>query len=116
MNNNVLDKRDIDKIRRRLDLLLKDCFRYMKKHNPAVFHNGERCPANTFGTPCNLFPSCQAYTVEKDKLNSLLFGFGIYDIGERPQTIPMELRQLRGRVRIVPALKIFNKPLPEKGT
>ena len=116
MKDNRLDHRDIDKIRRRLDLLLKDCARYMKKEDSGFYlTNCQDCiranpPDRTFILLCANGLTHQA------KISSLLRGVGIYDTGVRPPTIPKELRRLRGRIRIFPAPKIITYPLPQKRT
>ena len=116
MKDNRLDHRDVDKIRRRLDLLLKDCARYMKREQPDHSLKGcQRCivihpPDN--GAP----PLCTEALRHEARLLTILRGFGIYDTGVRPPTIPKELRQLRGRIRISPAPKIITYPLPQKRT
>ena len=116
MKDNRLTRSDIDKIRRRLDLLLKDCARYMKKEQSDYFDKS--CDKTSYSL-CDGYHHPEKCTMKSnhlDKLFTLLKGIGIYDTGVRPPTIPKELRRLHGRIRIFPAPKIITYPLPQKRT
>lgn len=114
MKDNRLDRRDIDKIRRRLDLLLKDCARYMKREQPD--HNLKVCTRCLEVHPPDKGPPplCSEALRHEARLLTFLRGAGIFNAGVRPPTIPRALRKVRGRVRIKPAPKVINKPLTEK--
>ena len=108
MKNNRLTQSDIGIIRRRLDLLLKDCARYMTREQPEFRAiECEKCLSLYKGSKpacarCNNALTKEAY------LLTLLRGIGIYDTGVHPPTMPKGLRQLRGRMRIIPAPKVVN--------
>ena len=114
MKDNRLVRRDIDKIRRRLDLILKDCARYMQREQPDHYKTHCMLCKNIDGNfgdknlPCEMVISCWA------SYFYFLRFVGIYDTGARPPALPKELRKIRGRVRIHPAPKVFNEPLTKK--
>lgn len=116
MKDNKIDRRDIATIRRRLDLLLKDCARYMKKERSDYSRRYcEACETQLKNTVWQYVP-CEEMLTQEAKLLRLLQGVGIYDTGTRPPSMPKELRSFRGRMKIVPAGKFPRKVLTKKGT
>lgn len=114
MKDNRLTQSDIDKVRRRLDLLLKDCARYMMKENPEYRATQcEICLANRKFSR-NIGEFCNEALCQEGKLIILLRGVGIFDTGTHPPSCLKKLVKSRGRVRMYPAPNVINNPLTRK--